>query len=1849
MLNRIIKSRSFKGISLMLALTIFFECVAPMQALALTGGPSQPEFNSFTPIGVTDMVDLSSGDMSYNIPLMDVGGYPLNIAYASGISMDQEASWVGLGWNLSVGQINRNVRGIPDDFKGDNIKYENYSKPNVTAGASFKFTPAAFGFELNDLVEGGASVGMTATYNSYTGFSLKPSVGVNLDLGEVASVGFNAESGPDGMNISPSLSLHTRSKEGKQRSTQLGLNFGASFNSRQGLSNLSVSADANHGDEQTRKYINNVLVMKNAASVGSNISFVANTYTPTKRTGMVTGSFTVNAALGMEVFGAEGQGQITAYGTVMKVRESELEKDSPSYGYANTQYAGQNAILDFNREKDGVVTKNTTNLALTNYSYDTYSIQGQGVSGMYRPYRSQVGYVYDPEVTDWSGSGTVGLEFGSGNTAHFGVDVQANVVKSSSGMWSSQNKMSPKLQHSPGTRPDYETVYYKNVGDLSVDQDFGMFDQTGRYKPMHVNIVGWQFFRKADNEFRVKPSNNTTELSDYHTIDVPQPIKRTHRAKRNQSIVNITKGELNQGIGYGPCVNRATTNGPEVNLDHGKAHHIAEVQITRNDGARYIYGLPAYNTIKKEVTFSVDGSSANCAEGTVDYDPSLLTNKNTWKNLPNDRSFDRTTTPEYVHTHLLTSVLSTDYQDIDNNGPTPNDLGSYTKFSYKKPSEQDYKWRVPYLEKKASFNEGLKTNPRDDKANYVYGEKEQYYIDKIETKTHVALFKLKARHDAKGVDSEAGGQGASRNTYALEEIHLFSIEEYDGLPLDQTLSTPIKVVHFEYDFELCQNIPTNDGQPVDSDPVFTENQGGKLTLKKIYFTYRNSLMGKYTGYDFTYSDVNPDYNLKAYDSWGNYKPNNGGCNNLDPIGAMEFPFTNQNKTEQDLNAEAWSLKTIDLPSGGQINIEYESDDYGYVQNKKAMRMFKVVGAGNSKIPTINDGTESDILYSQGPTGGAKKYLYVELDEGSNYTYGDYVDAIKNSPIMFRFFMNMTELGASSAHNGKFDYVTGYFEYEEVNDDNGYDGDGITHSIGNKRYLSIPVKVVDLEGGVAGQLAKVNPISKAAWHFGRKYLNDYVYSSQPNSSPQDQNGIQQIVTQMVSPGILNNLIDVFKGPNGALKTKGIGKRFIKDKSWVRLMEPSGSKLGGGCRVKTVKMSDVWNEMTPGTDYHTMNYGQKYKYTLEDTTLSSGVATYEPVGNKENPFVQPVFSETKKLLAPDEQNFIEKPFGEMFFPSPTVTYSRVEVANLTAGENAGMFIKQLHKTGSVVSEFYTSKDYPTIVNQTKMDAHEDKTGVLGNLLKLTNKTHFTATQGYVIHLNDMNGKQKAQWVFAQGQSTAISGVEYKYDDYESSDTYNANHLPELGKGRLNNVVKVINEDGSIEDKAIGVEVDIVNDFRRNKTFSTMVGINVNLAGFMVGPILVPVPLGIPDVTTHDDKFRSVVTTKVVNTFGLLKETIAYDAGASVSTRNLAWDASTGEVLLTETVDEYNDKYFTLNYPAHWYYKGMAQASLNASLTGVLGSGSSSGYYTMENIAGYSVSDFILPGDELYLSGSSDIAWVDNVQGNQFHLIDRDGNEITTALGNSFKIVRSGHRNLQSAGIMNVTLMRNPLLNANGSNANSLGSSFLASNNWANWRIINAGAVDYSDYWKAQCECDLNTTGIYNPYLYNERGVWRTKSSRTYLTGRNKQDQVTPRMEGFFTSFSPMYKLSQGNNWYKDFEGWTFVAEVSKYSPYGFELENTDALNRFSAAQYGYNNTFPMAVGANTEYFEIGFDGFEDYGFDGCPVNAHFNFRESIGSGNVTTDHSHTGKHSYMIPVSSRTTLNKVLDCDDNQVQD
>jgi len=93
--------------------------------MALTSGPSQPEFSSFEPVASTNMVDEFTGDFTYNIPVVEIPGpdgvgYALSLSYHSGTTPEEEGSWVGYGWTLNPGAINRNKRGYPDDWNGIN-------------------------------------------------------------------------------------------------------------------------------------------------------------------------------------------------------------------------------------------------------------------------------------------------------------------------------------------------------------------------------------------------------------------------------------------------------------------------------------------------------------------------------------------------------------------------------------------------------------------------------------------------------------------------------------------------------------------------------------------------------------------------------------------------------------------------------------------------------------------------------------------------------------------------------------------------------------------------------------------------------------------------------------------------------------------------------------------------------------------------------------------------------------------------------------------------------------------------------------------------------------------------------------------------------------------------------------------------------------------------------------------------------------------------------------------------------------------------------------------------------------------------------------------------------------------------------------------------------------------------------------------------------------------------------------------------------------------------------------------------------------------------------------------------
>ncbi|MGK4569030.1 hypothetical protein [Flavobacterium sp. 3HN19-14] len=299
------------------------------------------------------------------------------------------------------------------------------------------------------------------------------------------------------------------------------------------------------------------------------------------------------------------EGSISAYGIVQKlVDQVDLQK---GYGYLYTDNAEENALLDFNREKEQpVISKNTLALPVTNYTYDIYSIDGQGIGGTFRPYRGQISEVSDAKVVDQSASNSLGGELELGAGAHVGLNFRTTNSTSYTGKW--ETTVTPYLKEkTTGNAFDYEKVYFKNNSETTFDNEFvGFSASMGGSKPITLKL---DETKSAVNVYRAK---QITGIESNLTAGTPFNIlQRTHREKRNQVVQKITKAEAKR-FGLFPFINingQATFTAPNTVTPIAPGHHTAAFIVTDENGSRHIYGETVYNKTKKEVTFAV-GSNA---------------------------------------------------------------------------------------------------------------------------------------------------------------------------------------------------------------------------------------------------------------------------------------------------------------------------------------------------------------------------------------------------------------------------------------------------------------------------------------------------------------------------------------------------------------------------------------------------------------------------------------------------------------------------------------------------------------------------------------------------------------------------------------------------------------------------------------------------------------------------------------------------------------------------------------------------------------------------------------------------------------------------------------------------------------------------------------------------------------------------------------------------------------------------------------------------------------------------------------------------------------------------------------
>ena len=1658
------------------------------------GGPTQPEVQSYTPVDANDLVNPFTGAFSYNIPLIDVGGFPVNISYDPDISMEEEAGCVGLGWSLNIGSVNRVVRGLPDDFNGtDKLEVQESRKDEEDIGIAPGAEIEVFGKNIGIIkkVGGGASYEQWINYNNYTGWS--SSVGLDLS----AKIKFNnAEfKGGADLNASSSEGFSVKGYGGAKFGNQ---NIMGGFKGGYKYASLTGSKEQSYGLE-----LSSNKGWAGGSSTNSSFKSYAPFYPPPSRFPNQSSVFSFSLKLGGEFAFVRPLGTISGYVKTDVFGSATHYQPAYGYFYEHLAKADENFMLDCQREQDGWVNEKYAQQPVSHQTYDWFNVSGIGISGEFRPIRHDYIMVGDGTIEESVNPDlSIGAELAFGDLLGVGGNLSLTLASSESGMWRSDNQLANSIfapSNSGESEVEVPPVYFKDVSELTPlsASDEDDFKRMGDFKPMVAKIDLGKVKDKlvaGETEIDANQLKRKQEGSLKHALESPR-IKTLNylNAKDAGKWALLKKIEAYPKLNASRPPNEWNAIMSAANRMDGdaieepkrkKPHHLSELNVVKDDGTRYVYGIPVYNTLSKDVTFNVSNDNLDRAPGTklVKYAPSRdnsILNENGV-----DESFRTTTTPAYAHAFLLTAILSDDYVDVDLNGPTENDLGSYTRLNYSKIAS-DFKWRIPFYKDHANYDEG--TNMRhgssdgDDRGNYSYGEKELWYIQSIETKNYVALFYFSDRDDGYSVLDENGGIDLNEQKPNQQKLDSIKVYVKSDLLSNTARAVPLKRVVFQYDYSLCPGVPFNKNYHAsvgdDEWRNFLTNASastkkmGKLTLKKVYFTYSNSARSAAESYDFVYQENKP-YHPMGFNRWGSYAtpalPNE--------MFNDEYPYVSFDKAKEDLNVKAWTLQKIHLPSGAELEIDYESNDYAFVQDKKASSMAKIKGFSAAK----NSNELNDNLYSGAEPKSRKRYLYFELPSILNGKSADEKKAAlaeMTKELGALYFSCMVNTGRLAGAQEYYERINSFIPMPS-------EAHGYQWKLDTAYGLSTDQSMgwIDMMAADDGSY-NYHPVTEAMVKYIKENLPNVAFNGRPISRDILENieAAEAAMLNIYSTLTKSSLTEVFYDD-------GRGKKINLGESYIRLFTPGGRKLGGGKRVKKISISDRWVAMNKNDNNQKYVIVYSYTKTENGKEISSGVAAFEPgLGQDENSMQMPF--KLKSYQYPKghpshldhislwslKNRTLTTPFGASYFPAAQVGYSSVKVyANPINADNPSAPDNSRSASGHTEYEFYTARDFPVHVAYTKpyvnmktndlMRAGEAPEGVdddsdFGNtalsLLSNSKFDYLTISQGYAVVLNNMHGKAKGVKKYAQGNTIPIQYTQYYYrTNTDGSEV------------KLKNTFPAISSSGEVSERYFGVTYDIIPDSRMFDFVSGTGGVapNVEITGTWVTPVFAVSVW--PIFGAQTTQVHQLSITKAIYMNGLIDSIVVTDMGQKLVTKNLLLDSETGEVIVTATPNEFNDYVYGTDIPARWEakYTGMkpnysAEGMVFNNLTK---SGNEYAISVNQAFNALSIGDQFVAEDQ---NANAIHCWLAKKYEapNRIQLIDLNGDYLNISSIKQLTLLRSARRNLLGLLSGSVETLKNPI--------NPRGLYFD--------RVISASAIEYTDDWQSykinrystpemRCEC-------------------------------------------------------------------------------------------------------------------------------------------------------------------------------------
>jgi hypothetical protein len=956
-------------------LIIFLQSVfLPNYSYALTNGPHMPEYTAYESPGASDMVNLATGDFSFSLPILEVpgpeGSFSLPLAYNAGIGLEQQASWVGLGWSMNPGAITRNIVGFPDDANGEiqNVTVQDLVglrgwDANMVAIGSFGWNNQNGGYgalSILGIVNAGWTkdswyggiIGINASNNGMyvdpvqfvvgvitlitwgaagaaagEGVSFAQAAGKQIAIDAIMSVGTGAITSMASASNTPNSPTDGYWKYSEQKSKNVPLQILTSGAVR--LKKFKIWLDQTRYEE-----------MYGALYLGNAPTEVFSNSTSTRhaRLSLTSSSGTVNE-------------------TIFSFKKTAADNKGAA---SDISYQpGANETVPF---KD---VNNPTFLAT-----DNFSVKLAGISGSISPFRLEVGSVSMPremtmshtrlapvkylENNPWSNTSAYKVPFvyqGQLSNSYFHHVGSATSVSAPNFHFgiNSSSIVNPGV---PNTlRHDLNDVVLKSqrikVGVTSTSKKIPQANhiewlsndeiRSGiTYSSKFLDFLsGGAVVSTASDrhKFRTKAPSNfssyTSHTSSFDHLAIPIEAGAISNLAPPAAI-NLTISYYEDAASYSTglvlnvvelsnvavsSINTITNTFavPFNSVAFGPyAGKIADIQIQLISNSTMPIGFGGLNSLGGFSITGADGTTYHFALPIYDFELSSEVREIAFPTTK--RSLIKRSEP-FANTWVVTAITGPDFVDRNQNGlADKDDWGYWVKFNYGLHSNA-YAWRNPYAEN--SYRRELNGTHE----SFSQGKKQLIYLNSIETRSHVALFLKGSRTD---------GKSASSNVVVplkLEEIALVSRENYEkmkatyGVP---SFSDQLVNVCLSPQFGSARTFLNNNCAKrviftyVDLLCAGANSPNGKLALSRLSIKGRNDNK-LVPDYKFEYG-YNPPYNPNHWDAWGMYHANPNTTN------ADHTP----SQVIGDAEGAAWSLVKIINPLGSEVSIGYERDSYSVV-------------------------------------------------------------------------------------------------------------------------------------------------------------------------------------------------------------------------------------------------------------------------------------------------------------------------------------------------------------------------------------------------------------------------------------------------------------------------------------------------------------------------------------------------------------------------------------------------------------------------------------------------------------------------------------------------------------------------------------------------------------------------------------------------------------------------------------------------------------------------------------------------------------------------------------------------------